>query len=226
VQEQVQIEVEVGQQVDLVHQHHLTGAEHQGVLERLVLALGDRSDHHAGVLADLELGRAHEVADVLDHEQVDLVQWQRRDRGPHHVRVEVAFATETGVRVDLGHRYMEARQPVGIEVALHVALQHAYSDIVEVVQHALEQSRLARAGCAHHVHHPHARAVEVGAIGLRDRGVGVERFLGDPDLRLVQVPPPPTSCGLSGTAGSPAIEQQPRRPSRRSRRGTGPLTCS
>ena len=28
-------------------------------------------DHHAHVLADPELGRAHEVADVLDHEQVD-----------------------------------------------------------------------------------------------------------------------------------------------------------
>ena len=63
-----------GQQVDLVDEHELAGAEHQRVLQRLVLALGDRADHHARVLADAELGRADEVADVLDDEQVEVVE--------------------------------------------------------------------------------------------------------------------------------------------------------
>ena len=67
----LEVEVEVRQQVDLVDQHQLAGAEHQRVLERLVLALGDRGDHDPRVLADVELGRADEVADVLDHQQVD-----------------------------------------------------------------------------------------------------------------------------------------------------------
>ena len=62
----------------LLTSDQLAGAEHERVLERLVLALGDRGDHHPGVLADPELGRADEVADVLDHQQVDLVQRQRR----------------------------------------------------------------------------------------------------------------------------------------------------
>ena len=74
----LEVEVQVREQVDLVDQHQLAGAEHQRVLERLVLALGDRGDHHPRVLADPELGRADEVADVLDHEQVDLVERQRR----------------------------------------------------------------------------------------------------------------------------------------------------
>ena len=51
-------------------------------------------DHHPRVLADPELGRADEVADVLDHEQVDLVQRDRRQRRAHHVRVEMALAAE------------------------------------------------------------------------------------------------------------------------------------
>ena len=66
------------QQVDLVDHHELAGAEHERVLQRLVLALGDGRDHHALVLADVELGRADEVADILDHEQVDLVERERR----------------------------------------------------------------------------------------------------------------------------------------------------
>ena len=43
VEEAVEVEVEVREQVDLVDQHELAGAEHQRVLERLVLALGDRA---------------------------------------------------------------------------------------------------------------------------------------------------------------------------------------
>ena len=37
-----------------------------GYLTRLVVAFGDRRDHHPGVLAEVEQGRADEVADVLD----------------------------------------------------------------------------------------------------------------------------------------------------------------
>ena len=88
----------MGQQVDLVDHDQLAGAEHQRVLERLVLALGDRADHHPGVLADPELGRADEVADVLDHQQVDLLERQVGDRRADHVGVEVALAAEAGGR--------------------------------------------------------------------------------------------------------------------------------
>jgi hypothetical protein len=49
-------------------------------LSGLVLALGHGRDHDPRVLADAELGRAHEVADVLDDQHVELVQRQRRQR--------------------------------------------------------------------------------------------------------------------------------------------------
>jgi hypothetical protein len=56
----------VGPRVHLVDGDKLAGAEHHGVLERPLLALRDRVDHRPRVLADIELRRADEVADVLD----------------------------------------------------------------------------------------------------------------------------------------------------------------
>ena len=66
VEQLVEVDVEVGEEVELVDHDQLAGPEHQRVLERLVLALGQRADHRPGVLADPELRRADEVADVLD----------------------------------------------------------------------------------------------------------------------------------------------------------------
>ena len=43
VEEPVEVVVEMWEQVDLVDQHQIAGAEHQRVLEWLVLALGDRA---------------------------------------------------------------------------------------------------------------------------------------------------------------------------------------
>ena len=40
-----------------------------------------------------------------------------------HVRVEVALAAEARVGVDLHYGGVEARQPVGVERRLHVALE-------------------------------------------------------------------------------------------------------
>jgi len=74
----LQVELEVREQVDLVHDHDVDGTEHHRVLERLVLALRDRIHHRPRVGTDIELGRAHEVADVLDHEQVEIVEREPR----------------------------------------------------------------------------------------------------------------------------------------------------
>ena len=41
--------------------------------------------------------------------------------------------------------HVQRGEPVGVERALHVALEHARADAAEVAQHALEQRRLARA---------------------------------------------------------------------------------
>ena len=174
-------EVDVLEQVDLVDDDQLAGAEHERVLAGLVVALGDRGDHDPRVLADVELGGADEVADVLDDQQVDLVERDRRQRGAHHVRVEVALAAEAAAGVELRDRDVQVGEPVGVERALHVALEHADAQVADAVaQQALEQRRLARARRAHDVEDRHAVAVEVVAVGPRDRVVGVERVLDDP----------------------------------------------
>ena len=72
--ETVEVEVEVREEIDLVDDDHVARPEHHRVLERLLLALGDRRDHRPRVLADVELGRTDEVAHVLDDEQVELVR--------------------------------------------------------------------------------------------------------------------------------------------------------
>ena len=104
----------------------------------------------------------------------------------HHVGVEVALAAEARVGVELGHRDVQAGQPVGVHRALHVALEHADADAVDPVgEQRLEQRGLARPRRAHQVDDGDAVGVEVGAVGAGDRVVGVQRVLDDPDLHAV-----------------------------------------
>ena len=126
-----------------------------------------------------------------------------------------------------------------------VALQHADAQVAQAVaQQALEQRRLAGAGRAHDVEHRHAVAVEVVAVGARDRVVGVQRVLDDPDLHAVHPASsisdtsmdstssssPLTTATSAVAAGRAAERRRPRSPSRasqpsqRSRAGT--TSCS
>ena len=72
-----------------------------------------------------KLGRADEVADVLDDSRSISSSGSARDRRADHVRVEVALAAEAGVGVELGDRHVQAGEAVGVQRALHVALEHA-----------------------------------------------------------------------------------------------------
>ncbi len=163
----VEVEVEVRQQVDLVDHHQLAGAEHQRVLERLVLALGDRGDHDPRVLADPELGRADEVADVLDDQQVDLVERQRRQRRADHVRVEVALAAEAGSVLSWTTGTCSAASRSASRLPCTSPSSTPTRTPPGRGSDPLEQRRLARARRAHQVDDRHAGAVEVVAVGLR-----------------------------------------------------------
>jgi hypothetical protein len=79
------------------------------------------------------------------------------------------------IRVELGDRHVQAREPVGVHRALHVTLQHADARPGRS-RRPLEERRLAGSGRAREVHDLDARAVEVGPAGPRDRVVGVERL--------------------------------------------------
>ena len=107
-------------------------------------------------------------------------------RRADHVRVEVALAAEAVVRVELRHRdVQEASRSASSEPCTSPSSTPTRRSPRPVAQHALEQRRLARARGAHHVDHRHAVAVEVVAVGPRDRVVGVERVLDDPDLHAM-----------------------------------------
>ena len=96
--EALEVEVDVRQQVDLVDDDQLAGAEHERVLERLVLALGDRRDHDPRVLPDPELGGADEVATFSITSRSRSASGSDRERRAHHVRVEMALAAESLTR--------------------------------------------------------------------------------------------------------------------------------
>ena len=165
--EQIEIEVEVGQEVDLVDDHDVGRAEHDRVLEGLLFAFGDREDHCPGVLADIELGRADQVADVLDHDEVEVGERQPGERGADHRGVEVAFAAEAVGGVDQRDGRAEAGEAIGIDRGLDIALHDPDSQRgAELQQHLTEQRRLACTRRRHQVDHLHVGVVEIVAVGL------------------------------------------------------------
>ena len=74
-----------------------------------------------------------------------------------------------------------------------------------VAQHALEDRRLAGARRAHHVEHRHAVAVEVVAVGPRDRVVGVERVLDDPDPHAMHGASSSCATSIDSTSSSSPV---------------------
>ena len=84
------VELEMRQQVALVQQHEVGGGEHVGILQRLVLAFGDRQHHHLVRLAEVEGGRADQVADILDEQQAARRGGELVERMADHVGVEMA----------------------------------------------------------------------------------------------------------------------------------------
>ncbi|VTR68678.1 hypothetical protein DESC_720056 [Desulfosarcina cetonica] len=167
---QVHVEIEIGQKVDLVEQGGVAFPEHQGVFGRFVLAFGDRQDHHALVLADVELGRADQVADVLHDEQVDAVKIQAGHGAFDHMGRQVAIAAEF-VGVDLHDRRTGLGQSVGINRGADVTHDHgATQPWHDAGQGFLQGGGLARTRRTHHVEHENAF---LGKGGTQARGHGV-----------------------------------------------------
>ncbi len=142
------------------------------------------------MLAEVEAGRADEVADVLDEHDVDVVQGQFVQRGVHHVGVEVAGAAGT----DLYCRYTLAADAVRVVFRLEIALDDGNPQAaVERLDGRLEQRGLAGAGRGHQVDGEYAVAGEMFAIVQRLVVIGVQEALEHldrfaPRPGLVQVP--------------------------------------
>ena len=165
------VEVEVRHRVDLVEDDRLGDLEDARVLVRLVVALGHRQDHDLRVLAQVEVGGTHQVADVLDDDQVELLERQRVDRALDHVALEVAGAAG----VDLDRRDAVRLDLLGVDLARDVALDDR--DAVAVAQGrdgGQDRRGLARARRGHQVEHEDARGVEPRAVLGGEALVAVE----------------------------------------------------
>ena len=97
----IHAEIDIGRKVDLVDNEHIQTAINVGVFVGLVVAFGHGSDKDVGVRAKLESGRADEVADVLDDDQIQILERQLCQRHFDHVGIQMAIAT--GVDLDCGH---------------------------------------------------------------------------------------------------------------------------
>ena len=119
-----QVEVERRGHIDLVEQQRARMLEDPRVLERLVVALRHGQNHDREVLAQVKVNGAHQVAHVLDEDDVDGVQAhtgvERIDGLRDHVALQVAKAA--GVDLDGGHADLFARE--GVHVRGDVALDH------------------------------------------------------------------------------------------------------
>ena len=142
------VEVHVGQQVVLAHQDQVGLAEHMRVLHRLVVALGDRGQHHPGLLAQVEQGRADQVADVLDHDQRPAGRVEQAQPLGHHLGVEVTACPG----VDLHHLAARGADAPGVQRRGLVTLDDRDGHLAaQLPRGAFEQCGLSRAGRAHQV---------------------------------------------------------------------------
>jgi hypothetical protein len=78
----------VRQQVDLGEDDQIRLAEHDRVLERLVLALGDAQYHHVRRLAEVVDRRTDQVPHVLDDQHVQILPGEIVERPMHQLGVE------------------------------------------------------------------------------------------------------------------------------------------
>jgi cystathionine beta-lyase len=154
------IKLDGSRQVDLRDDRHVGGVEDCRVLERLVFPLGHREQHQSQVLAQVERGRADEIADVLDEQEIEGIQVPTVQRALDHRGVEMAHRP----RRDLLDRNLAARQTSRVIVGRQVADQRGHAiATAQGSQHALKESGLARTGTRHETDDEHARSAETFA---------------------------------------------------------------
>ena len=110
------------------------------VLHRLVFALGGRDDRDLHALAEIEHGRANQVADVLDHEDLTRHQVEALNRLRHHVSLQMA----AGTGIDLNRAGAGGANALGIVGGHLIALDDRDAGPAgQLFDGAFEQRRLS-----------------------------------------------------------------------------------
>ena len=136
------------------------------VFERLVLALGHRKDRDLGALAQIEQGRADEVADILDQDDRARAGLQLGEPARDHRRIEMA----AGAGIDLDGRRAGRADALAVVRGRLIALQHKERQrVAQIADRAFEQRGLAGAGGADQVQRQDLAAAKPAAVLLRQR---------------------------------------------------------
>ena len=150
-------------QIKLADDHRVGLVEHGRIFQRLVLAVGDGEQHDAQVLAQIIAGRADEVADVLDDEEVQPGHIQLLDSAGHHVRFEMADRAGG----DLDDRRAGLAQAAGVVVGGQVADNDGGLEArAEPADGFADQRRFSRAGGGKDIDDQNPARPEEAAVAL------------------------------------------------------------
>ncbi len=174
--------VEVGQEVGLGDDKDLGADEGLGVFGRFVRAFGHRNQDYPLMLAQVEGGRANQVADIFNKEQVDRITarlfFQQMQSPVDLGRIQMAGPSGG----DLHHRHPLGPDPLGITVSLDIPLNYPDSDLaLQSFNGFFQQGGLARAWAGDHVDGYDPHGLKVGAVFCGDGIIGCQQALVDLD---------------------------------------------
>ena len=150
---------------------NIGGMKKWRILQRLVLALGDREEGHAKALAQVERGRADEVAHVLDEKQIERPGIQIAEGPGYHVGIEMAERAGS----DLNDLCARGTKAPGVVVGLQIADYHPYAlRPAQFLYSLLQQCGLAGARRRKDIEDKKTQGAEEAAVALREAVVCLE----------------------------------------------------
>lgn len=170
------IEIDMRLQVDLGEQHQIRRSEHIRVLERLVIALGDREDDHLEGFAEVECCGTHQVADVLDKRHAPRGEGKLVERVPDHMGIEMTATTG----VDLHRRHAARPDAIRIVGGLLIAFDDDNLEpAFELLDGFDEERGLAGAGARHQIEGEHPalgepRSIYCGIVIVTGKNVALD----------------------------------------------------
>ena len=97
------------------------------------------------MLANVELGGADEVPDILDEDQVEGRQVEAPERAGDHGGIQMTLAAEPVSGVEQADLGAESAEPFGVQGSLDIALDDADAEpVTQGGEGPLEQGGLAR----------------------------------------------------------------------------------
>lgn len=124
--EQVLVERKHRQGVNLVQHDGRSSLENTRILQGLIVAFRHRKNHRLHIFAQVEIGWAHQIAHVLDDDEVKLVQIEHINGTADHIAFQMACPT----RIDLHSSNALGFDLLGINRRSNVSLDNRNVEFV------------------------------------------------------------------------------------------------